>query len=141
MVSPNSWSQLDIGERTVVATHWCEWLCAAWSLPRMRFIVRDFEDGEKRGEFAPETGSVTIARRLLADGADVAGTLAHELRHAWQEHSLERGEHPLGATGAQAWSEAERAYDAESFLNPYTNELEIDADEAEEYVRAGYCEE
>jgi hypothetical protein len=136
---PDTWNELAPQDKPAAADVACTALCRMWGIAKHALAFEEFEDEDQHGVCEEEPPRVTLARWLLADAPKLITALAHELRHGYQNAVLDLTlPHPLGEPGLRSWRQAHDDYDQGWFLNQYSNELELDAEIAEEGVREGY---
>jgi hypothetical protein len=78
---------------------------------------------------------------LAGECEQVAGVLAHEMRHAWQWDVIERRRDPPGGKRERDFlTDAYRQYDASNAFKYRNNELERDAQDRAAYVVEGFSD-
>ena len=135
------WNQLSRSAKVAAANAAAQVLCSRWDIDDHPVVFEHFDDASQHGVCEDTPPRIRLAWKLLDDAGALVTALAQELRHGYQNAVLSGTlPHPLGDEGLRAWREAEIAYDAGWFLNQYSNELEWDAENAEEAVLRGYLD-
>lgn len=78
--------QLSVEERYYIVDMLKDKLCEELRLENQpEMIVGELEDESIRGYYAPELNAIIVNASLFRDGMQLCKTIAHEIRHAWQE--------------------------------------------------------
>lgn len=86
LFNPEIFQQLSVEERYYIVDMLKDKLCEELQLenpPEM--IIGELEDESIRGYYDPELNAIIVNASLFQDGMQLCKTIAHEIRHAWQD--------------------------------------------------------